>query len=144
MNFDPTANRIVALCVSGMEKENQLDTAGAKEIFLQAWDEATNDFEKFTAAHYVARHQDSVSAKLQWDFTALHHAEQCESEALSMVLPSLHLNIGKGHEDLNQYRDAWKSYEQARICSDYLPDDGYGRMIKMGIAKGFERLLRMQ
>lgn len=44
----------------------------AKELFLQAWHAAVNDFEKFTAAHYVARHQPTtadngiVKLYLQW------------------------------------------------------------------------------
>ena len=32
----------------------------AKLLFLQAWNESDTDFEKFTAAHFVARHQDDT------------------------------------------------------------------------------------
>jgi rifampin ADP-ribosylating transferase len=65
-------NKIVQLCAKGMESEGQ--SAEAKKLFDEAWNEARTDFEKFTAAHYVARHQKSVSDKLKWDETALQHA----------------------------------------------------------------------
>ena len=37
--------------------------AEAKAMFLQAWNEATTDVEKFTAAHFVARCQSSTEDK---------------------------------------------------------------------------------
>ncbi|MEZ4634974.1 MAG: hypothetical protein R2856_08380 [Caldilineaceae bacterium] len=46
----------------------------ACKLFLEAWDEATNDHEKFFAAHYVARHQNNVSDRLKWLETALQFA----------------------------------------------------------------------
>ena len=53
----------------GLEEKGKPEEASG--IFLQAWNEATNDFEKFIAAHYVARHQKNVSDKLKWFETAL-------------------------------------------------------------------------
>jgi rifampin ADP-ribosylating transferase len=47
-----------------MEMEVKGNPEEASKLFLQAWNEATTDFEKFTAAHYVARHQKSVADKL--------------------------------------------------------------------------------
>jgi rifampin ADP-ribosylating transferase len=46
------------------KKKTKLEEAS--KLFLQAWNEATNDFEKFIAAHYVARHQQNVPDKLKW------------------------------------------------------------------------------
>ena len=43
----------------GMEEDGKPDEAG--KLSLQAWNEATNDFEKYIAAYYVARHQDNVA-----------------------------------------------------------------------------------
>ena len=37
-----------------MDMETEGSTEEADKFFLQAWSEATNDFEKFIAAHYVA------------------------------------------------------------------------------------------
>ena len=56
MEFNPN-NKIIKLCVQGMHMEGEGRPEEASRLFLQAWNEATNDFEKFTAAHYVARHQ---------------------------------------------------------------------------------------
>lgn len=51
MHFDPN-NDVVRLCTKGMELEVGQDSNEAQKQFLQAWNEATNDFEKFTAAHF--------------------------------------------------------------------------------------------
>jgi rifampin ADP-ribosylating transferase len=68
MQFDPN-NNVIKLCAQGMDMETEGLTEEANKLFLQAWSEATNDFEKFTAAHYVARYQKSVADKLRWDET---------------------------------------------------------------------------
>jgi len=65
MEFDPR-NNVIKLCVQGMDMERKGKPDEARRIFLQAWNEATNDFERFTAAYYVARHQKNVRDKLKW------------------------------------------------------------------------------
>ena len=64
MQFD-TNNRVVQLCAEGMNMEGKGDANAARDLFLQAWEEAGDDFEKFTAAHYVARQQSSLADKLE-------------------------------------------------------------------------------
>ena len=56
MEFSPN-NNVVKLCLQGMFMEENNKPGEASKLFLQAWNEATNDFEKFTAAYYVSRHQ---------------------------------------------------------------------------------------
>ena len=73
MEFSPN-NKIVKLCLQGMDLEEKGKPREAGSIFLQAWNEATNDFEKFMAAFYVARHQKNASGKLKWLETALQLA----------------------------------------------------------------------
>ena len=51
MEFSPE-NNIVKLCLQGMALEEKGKKVEAKKIFLQAWNESTNDFEKLLAAHY--------------------------------------------------------------------------------------------
>ena len=70
MEFNPN-NPVVKLCVQAMGMEEKGKHEDASKLFLQAWNEATNDFEKFIAAYYVARHQKNVSDKLKWLETAL-------------------------------------------------------------------------
>lgn len=139
MKFDLN-NKIVKLCAEGMECEGQGDKEGALQIFTTAWLEAKTDFEKFTAAHYVARHQKSIHDKLKWGETALLAALKVKDQTIKSVLPSLYLNIGKCYEDLNEFDHARNNYELALSFVDALPDDGYGSMIKGGILNGIDRI----
>jgi rifampin ADP-ribosylating transferase len=137
--YDPN-NKIVKLCAEGMELEGQGRKDEALKHFEQAWKEASNDFEKFTAAHYVARHQESVADKLEWDETALQLALKINDETVMGAYPSLYLNIAKGYEDLNDFNNAKMNYELALSFTLHLSDDGYGNLIKGGILNGIERI----
>jgi rifampin ADP-ribosylating transferase len=137
--YDPNS-KIVKLCAEGMELEGQGRKDEALKHFEQAWKEASNDFEKFTAAHYVARHQESVADKLEWDETALQLALKINDETVMGAYPSLYLNIAKGNEDLNDFNNAKMNYELALSFTLHLSDDGYGNLIKGGILNGIERI----
>lgn len=123
-----------------MKLEGEGKKVEALECFQQAWDEATNDFEKFTSAHYVARHQDNIADKLKWDKTALHLALKINDENMKGAYPSLYLNIGKCYEDLSNFESARENYELALFFTTFLADDGYGKMIISGIRNGIDRL----
>ena len=81
MEFNPN-NNIVKLCLQGMDMEEKGKPEEASRLFLQAWNEATNDFEKFIAAYYVARHQKNVSDKLKWLETALQFALKINNDTV--------------------------------------------------------------
>ena len=112
----------------------------AKSLFEQAWNEAYTDIEKFVAAHFVARHQQDTVGKLKWDETALEWALKIGHESVNASYPSLYLNIGKCHEDLKAFNRAEWYYEQAHAHLDFLPDDGYGNMIRSGVLAGLGRI----
>ena len=59
---------------------------------------------------------------------------------LLLTLPSLYLNIGKCYEDLNDFENARKNYLSAKSYFDFLPSDGYGNLIKMGVESGIKRV----
>jgi len=139
MQFDP-GNNIVKLCAQGMSMEGEGKKEEAFRLFQLAWDQASNDLEKFTAAHYVARHQVSVEDKLKWDEKALNSALKIDDDRIKGSYPSLYLNIAKCYEDLGLFNKAKENYELARSFVDYLTDDGYAKMIKSGIANGIERV----
>lgn len=139
MEFNPE-NKVVQLCAQGMEQEGNGRPREAARLFNEAWAAAGTDFEKFTAAHYVARHQNSVFNKLLWDLKALQHASNIEEEGVKATLPSLYLNIGKCYEELDNPEQAKLNYQEALAFSGFLPNDGYGKMIKAGIEKGLERV----
>ena len=133
-------NKVIQLCAKGMELEGHGQTADASNLFNEAWDIATTDFEKFTAAHYVARHQKNISDKLKWDEEALKYALQIDDEAVKGTLSSLYLNIGKCYEDMNDFENAKSNYQAAFSFTNFLPDNGYGNMIKTGINNGLDRV----
>lgn len=139
MQFDPE-NPINKLCGQGMLLEGEGKPDEAAALFQQAWNEATNATEKFTAAHYIARHQDSIESKLKWDETALSLALSIEGEEIKAVYPSLYLNIAKCHEDLKDFDKALENYQLALSFTPALPNDGYGNMIRAGIDNGITRV----
>jgi tetratricopeptide (TPR) repeat protein len=95
----------------GMEEKGNPEEASKR--FLQAWNEATYDFEKFISAHYVARHQKDVSDKLKWLETALQFALKRNDDSVKSALPALYSNIAKCYEDLSDPDQAKKNYELA-------------------------------
>lgn len=138
-HVDPE-NKIVRLRAAGMEMEGAGNRQGALRLFEQAWSEATNDYEKFTAAHYVARHQDSVEKKLKWDEIALSFASKVSGDKIKAVLPSLYLNVGKCYEDLGDFVKAKQHYDLGTSFTPFLDNDGYGRLIKSGLENGLIRI----
>jgi tetratricopeptide (TPR) repeat protein len=139
MHLEPD-NKIVKLCAQGMDLEGEGKNEEASKVFLQAWEQASDDKEKFTAAHYVARHQQSVADKLAWDEIAMNLALAIKDDSVKGAYPSLYLNIAKGYEDLNEFEKATKNYEMALTYINFLYEDGYGKMIKGGVENGLERI----
>jgi tetratricopeptide (TPR) repeat protein len=123
MEFNPN-NNIVKLCLQGTYLEEKNKPEEASRIFLQALNEGTNDFEKFTAAYYVARHQKNISDKLKWLETALQFALKINNDNVKGAFPSLYLNIAKCYEDLSDLDNAKKNYELAISFKDKLSDNG--------------------
>ncbi len=117
-------NDIVRLCLQGigMEKKDKLEEAS--KLFLQAWNEAANDFEKFIAAHYVARHQKNVSDKLQWLETDLQLALKINDDTVKSAFSQLYSNIAKCFEDLGDPDKAKKNYQLAVSCDEKPSDKG--------------------
>lgn len=123
MEFDPN-NDVIRRCIQGMDMEEKGNPEEASKLFLQAWNEATDDFEKFTAAYYVARHQNNAADKLKWLETALQYAERINDEAVKGAFPSLYLNIARCYEDLGELDNAKKYNELAISFTGQLSDNG--------------------
>lgn len=123
MEFNP-GNPIVQLCLQGMAMEEKGQPEQASQIFLQAWDEASNDFEKYLAAYYVARHQNSAADKLKWLETTLQLALKINSPAVTSALPSLYTDITNCYEDSGDYANAKKFTELAELSSKQPSDQG--------------------
>jgi len=123
MEFNPN-NNVIKLCVQGMGMEEKGKTEEAYRLFLQAWNEAIDDFERFTSSYFVAKHQKKGSDKLKWFETSLLLALKINSDAVKAAFPSLYLNIAKCYEDLNDIDNAKKNYELAISFTDKPSDSG--------------------
>lgn len=138
MNFDPE-NKVVQLCAKGMQAEAEGNIAEANACFMQAWEAASNDFERFTAAHYCARNQRDPLVSLQWNLDSLKYAEAVADATLRAHYPSLYLNIAKSYETLRNIPAAARYYQLAADNAIHLPEGGFGNMLKAGIADGLNR-----
>lgn len=123
MEFSPF-NNVVKLCLQGMSMEEAGKPEEAVKLFLQGWNEATNDLEKFLAAHYISRHQKTVSDKLKWLETALAHALKVNDDTVKSAFPSLYLNIAKCYEDLSEIEKSKENAELAMLFKDNPSDKG--------------------
>lgn len=123
MEFNPN-NKVVKLCVQGMEMEEKGKPEEASKLFLQAWHEATNDFEKFTASHYVARHQKNCADQLKWLETGLEFALKLDDDAVKGAFPFLYSDIAKCYEELADLDSAKKNHKLATEFQDKPADKG--------------------
>ncbi|HEU4901234.1 MAG TPA: NAD(+)--rifampin ADP-ribosyltransferase [Flavisolibacter sp.] len=105
-----------------MEEEDKPEEA--RRLFLQAWDEGRNDFEKFTAAYHVARQQKNAPDKLQWIETALQFALKLNDDTVKAAFPLLYSNLAKSYEELGDLDNAKKNDELAVLFADKPSDQG--------------------
>lgn len=123
MEFNPS-NPVVQLCIQGlgMEEKGQPEEAG--RLFMQAWNEAADDFGKFTAAYHVARLQKNVSDRLKWNETALQLALSINNDAVKGAFAGLYKKIAKCYEELGDPVRAKKNYELATSAVHKPSDKG--------------------
>ena len=123
MEFNPN-NDVIRLCVQGMDMEEKENPAEASKLFLEAWNKATNDYEKFIAAYYLARHQKSNPDELKWLETALQFALNAPGDSVRGVFPSLYARIAKCYEDLGDFENAKKNFELSTSLASTISDKG--------------------
>jgi hypothetical protein len=139
--MDPE-NPIVKLCVAGMKAESEGRNEDALALFLQAWEQRTDDFEGCIAAHYVARHQKTPEDTLRWNEESLKRAKEVGDARVADFYPSLYLNMGKAQEDIGNRTEARRYYELAWASVSTLPEGRYGDVVREGIKRGLERVGR--
>jgi rifampin ADP-ribosylating transferase len=115
-------NNVVRLCLQGIGMEKSDKQEEASELFLRAWNEATDDFEKFIAAHYVARHQKNAADKLQWLEADLQLALKINDDTVKSVFAPLYERIAACHEDLGDSDKSKKNHALA-LMHDGTPSD---------------------
>ena len=137
--MDPS-NPVVAMCSEGMRAESEGRAAEAKVLFGRAWEAATDDYEACIAAHYLARHQETMELTLQWNEESLRRAELVGDERVDGFLPSLFLNLGHSHEELGEPEKARTFYLRAEEHLSAVPPGPYGDMVRDGVARALERI----
>lgn len=133
------SNPVVKLCAEGMMAEGQGRSDDARDLFAQAWAARTDDVDACVAAHYLARHQASPEETLNWNREALNRADAVGGDRVRGFYPSLYLNMGRSYENIGDWEEAGRNYDLAAERIDDLPDDGYGAMVRRGIAAGRRR-----
>jgi hypothetical protein len=136
--IDPQ-NQVVQYCVEGMEKEREGRHEEASRLFMLAWDQSKDAFERAIAAHYVARHQATPERALHWNQESLTNADAVGDNRVQGFYPSLYLNMGKSHEDLGNLKDARRFYALAADRMSCLPESPYGDLVRRGVANGMQR-----
>jgi hypothetical protein len=140
--MDPD-NPVVKFCVEGMQAEAEERFTEARHLFTQAWAARNGDFDACVAAHYMARHQETLEEILHWNQKALYYAnaagaENATPEKVEPFYPSLYLNLGKSYEDLGDPATARHYYELAEARANLLPGND-GDIVRRGIAAGLKR-----
>ncbi len=101
-------------------------------------------------AHYVADLQSELDQEVAWDERALAaYASVADSElepigipSSRALAPSLHLNLGDGYLRQGRLDLAQRQLEAGLASRDALGDDGYGTLIRNGLAALGDRLDR--
>lgn len=133
-------NLVVQLCMEGMQAEGAGRIDDARNLFLQAWERSTDDYDACVAAHFLARQQPTPADTLHWNRKALELADAIADERVEGFYPSLYLNMGHSHEQLGNQEEARRYYDLAAAITDRLQDGRYGDLVKQGIENGRKRV----
>ncbi len=106
-------NPVVKLCAEAIQAELSGNTAEAVRLSSKAWDSRRTDYDGCVAAHYLARYQENAEDRLLWNQKALDFAEAVKDDSVLGFYSSLHLNLGKSHEDLGNRTEAGHHYRLA-------------------------------
>lgn len=123
IKFDPN-NAVIKLCMSGMSLEDSGNIEDAITMFQKAWNEATDDYEKFIAAYHLARQQKSITDKLKWMETSLLCALKINDDNVKSAYSTLYLNIAKCYEELCDFDNAKRNYELSNSYMGAPSDEG--------------------
>lgn len=122
MEFNPS-NNVVKLCIQGMVAEER-SREEAERLFLKAWNETENDFERYLAAYYVARQQIAVADRLKWLESALRFAKTVNSPAVISAFPNLYSKIAECYEEMGEKENAKLNRDLAASFTGNPTDEG--------------------
>lgn len=96
----------------------------AERLFLKAWNETENDFERYLAAYYVARQQIAVADRLKWLESALRFAKTVNSPAVISAFPNLYSKIAECYEEMGEKENAKLNRDLAASFTGNPTDEG--------------------
>ena len=132
-------NAVVQLCAAGMQVDGEPEKALA--LFEQAWEARRDDFDASIAAHFVARHQATPRATLEWNEIALRHAERLTDGRAAALMPSLCLNLAESYRLAGDVSQAEQLAERGLVALDQLPVvDGYSAFVRAGLHRLIQRV----
>jgi hypothetical protein len=102
-------------------------------LFQEAWDSCRDDYEASIAAHFLARHQPTPHACLQWNARAAQHAEAVTDGRTREFKASLYLNLADAYLGVGDGAAAATSLDTARGHVPALPEGGYRAFVERGI-----------
>lgn len=123
IKFDPN-NNVIKLCVIGMSLEDSGNAEEADKMFLQAWEVASDDYEKFIAAYHFAHRQKNITDKLKWLETSLQCARNIDDENVKSAYTTLYASISGCYEELNDSDNAKKYTELSESYKGAPSDKG--------------------
>lgn len=129
------------------------ERAAARQRLAGIWSEIGGEhgdpLYRCAVAHAMADVQDGVGDELAWDLRALAAADLLTDERVAAAgvsspvagfYPSLHLNLAECYRKLGQLEHAREHLHRGQAAAGALGDDGYGAMIKRGLARLADRL----
>ncbi len=153
MKFDPS-NLIVQLCMKGMALEESGNLDDAIEAFLEAWNQTSDDYERFIAAYHLGLRQNNVDDKLKWMKKSLAFALKINDDDVKSAYPTLYLTIAKCYEATNDTENARKNSELSHSYQGRPTDIGpfyhgskadlqVGDFLTVGKKSNYEKDLKM-
>ena len=153
MKFDPS-NPIIQLCMKGMALEESGDLDDAIEVFLEAWNQTSDDYERFIASYHLGLRQNNVDDKLKWMKKSLACALKINDDDVKSAYPTLYLTIAKCYEATNDTRNARKNMDLSYLHQGRPTDTGpfyhgskvdlqVGELLTSGKKSNYEKDLKM-
>ncbi len=126
------------------------DPETGRQRLLGCWEQTKPSQHAYRCvlAHYLADVQSTVDDEVSWDTTALEEYAYVGGDDLAAVgipdaaglAPSLHLNLGDGYLRQGRLAEATEQVRAGLASVDVLADDGYGRMVREGLARLADRV----
>lgn len=123
IKFNPS-NPIIQLCMEGMSLEDSGKVEESLTIFLTAWNQTSDDFERFIVAYHLGIRQKHVADQLEWMEKSLSYALKINDDNVKSAYPTLYSSISKYYEALNESEKSRKNQDLANSYAGRPVDAG--------------------